>query len=241
VLWRRADFPTPFGPAINTVDPVSSKSRVFSPLINGIKMVFVVFMGALVAAIRRELWAIASNWQRGAPAAPQFGRLCCGFPLGVGGRSLRGLDGKPLSRPCRPGGSDRPIAASAAVTRWRLSFTALSGRPTTWKRGRPGAIWHCTSTVRASRPRYATVETSATKAIPPKPTVPPVRAVMTERRRAVEGMAPIPTRINPVLALGVSETVNGAAPPNGHVEPPCPYARARRALGLSCVGSPRLR
>ncbi len=38
----------------------------------------------------------------------------------------------------RLGGSARPIAASAAWTRSRLSPTALSGRPTMLKRGRPG-------------------------------------------------------------------------------------------------------
>jgi hypothetical protein len=53
----------------------------------------------------------------------------------------------------RLGGRLRPSAASAAWTRSRLSPTALSGRPTTRNEGRPGATWHCTSTLRASRPR----------------------------------------------------------------------------------------
>ena len=38
----------------------------------------------------------------------------------------------------RPGGSARPMATSAARTRSRLSPTALSGRPTTVKLGKPG-------------------------------------------------------------------------------------------------------
>ena len=46
-----------------------------------------------------------------------------------------------------------PEACSAACTRSRLSPTALSGRPTTEKRGIPAATWHCTSNPRASSPR----------------------------------------------------------------------------------------
>src|SRR5690606_1697168 len=69
----------------------------------------------------------------------------------------------------RLGGSARPIADSAAWTRSRLSPTALSGTPTRLKRGRPRASWHCTSTPRASSPRSATVEPSATTCPPPFP------------------------------------------------------------------------
>lgn len=53
----------------------------------------------------------------------------------------------------RLGGSDRPIALSAEWTRSLLSLIALSGKPTRLKRGMPGAIWHCTSTERASSPK----------------------------------------------------------------------------------------
>ena len=67
----------------------------------------------------------------------------------------------------RLGGSARPIAASAARTRSRLSATALSGRPTMMKAGSPEESCTCTSTARASSPRYATVATVA--AIRPRP------------------------------------------------------------------------
>ena len=62
----------------------------------------------------------------------------------------------------RLGGSARPIAAIAPRTRSRLSATALSASPTTLKPGSPGISCTCTSTARASSPRYATVDTLAT-------------------------------------------------------------------------------
>ena len=40
----------------------------------------------------------------------------------------------------------------AVRTRWRASDTALSGRPTMEKAGKPGVTAHCTSTMRASTP-----------------------------------------------------------------------------------------
>ncbi len=46
---------------------------------------------------------------------------------------------------------------SAERTRSRASLTALSGRPTMAKDGRPGVTAHCTSTIRASTPSNATV------------------------------------------------------------------------------------
>jgi hypothetical protein len=64
----------------------------------------------------------------------------------------------------REGGSERPSAPIAARTRSRLSVTALSGRPTMVKAGRPEAIWTWTSTVMTSMPRKATVLTRATMA-----------------------------------------------------------------------------
>ena len=63
----------------------------------------------------------------------------------IGGRKV---DRDALGRQRQPHRAD-----SAACTRSRLSLTALSARPTTVKRGRPGATWHCTSTPRASSPR----------------------------------------------------------------------------------------
>ena len=54
-------------------------------------------------------------------------------------------------------GSARPIEVIAARTRSLASETALSGRPTRLKAGRPAAIAHCTSTSRASTPWKATV------------------------------------------------------------------------------------
>ena len=50
-----------------------------------------------------------------------------------------------------------PDAKSAARTRSRASETALSASPTTWKPGKPAAIWTWTSTGRASIPSNATV------------------------------------------------------------------------------------
>jgi hypothetical protein len=47
-------------------------------------------------------------------------------------------------------------------TRSRASDTALSGRPTMAKPGRPGVTAHCTSTRRASSPSKATEWQSAT-------------------------------------------------------------------------------
>ena len=54
------------------------------------------------------------------------------------------------------------MADSAARTRSRASDTALSGRPTMVKPGRPGETAHCTSTRRASTPSKATVCARAT-------------------------------------------------------------------------------
>jgi hypothetical protein len=65
----------------------------------------------------------------------------------------------------RRAGSARPEAISAERTRSRASDTALSGRPTIAKAGKPGATCTCTSTARASIPSKATVETRWT--IPP--------------------------------------------------------------------------
>ena len=59
----------------------------------------------------------------------------------------------------RRAGSARPDAINAERTRSRASETALSGRPTIWKAGNPGAICTCTSTGRTSMPSNATVET----------------------------------------------------------------------------------
>ena len=59
-------------------------------------------------------------------------------------------------------GSAMDMADSAARTRSRASLTALSGRPTMEKAGRPGATAHCTSTGRASTPSKATVKARAT-------------------------------------------------------------------------------
>ena len=67
----------------------------------------------------------------------------------------------------RFGGSASPIAAIAPRTRSRLSATALSPRPTTLKAGRPAISCTCTSTPRASSPRYATVRTIAVMSVPP--------------------------------------------------------------------------
>lgn len=49
------------------------------------------------------------------------------------------------------------IAPKAARIRSRASLTALSGRPTMVKDGRPGETAACTSTSRASIPSKATV------------------------------------------------------------------------------------
>ena len=49
--------------------------------------------------------------------------------------------------------AEGPIEESAARTRSRLSATALSGRPTMTKAGRPALNCTCTSTARASSPR----------------------------------------------------------------------------------------
>ncbi len=49
-------------------------------------------------------------------------------------------------------GSAIASAVSAAETRSRASFTALSGNPTMAKPGMPGVIAHCTSTGSASIP-----------------------------------------------------------------------------------------
>jgi hypothetical protein len=57
----------------------------------------------------------------------------------------------------RLGGSEKPMALSAARTRSRDSATALSGRPTMVKPGVPGDRAHCTSTSRASMPSKATL------------------------------------------------------------------------------------
>jgi hypothetical protein len=59
-------------------------------------------------------------------------------------------------------GSAIAMAWNAVRTRSRASETALSGRPTTEKPGRPGVTAHCTSTLRASSPSKATVWQSAT-------------------------------------------------------------------------------
>ena len=59
----------------------------------------------------------------------------------------------------RRAGSASPEAISAERTRSRASDTALSGRPTMAKAGKPGATCTCTSTARASIPSKATVET----------------------------------------------------------------------------------
>ncbi len=66
----------------------------------------------------------------------------------------------------RRAGSARPEATSAARTRSFASDTALSGRPTMLKAGRPGATCTCTSTARASMPSKATVETRWTMGMP---------------------------------------------------------------------------
>jgi hypothetical protein len=55
---------------------------------------------------------------------------------------------------------------SALRTRSRASDTALSGRPTTLKAGKPGATCTWTSTARASMPSNATVETRWTILFP---------------------------------------------------------------------------
>ena len=55
----------------------------------------------------------------------------------------------------RFGGSARPMEVRAARTRSRASPTALSGRPTTRKAGRPLDICTCTSTGTASMPAKA--------------------------------------------------------------------------------------
>ena len=59
----------------------------------------------------------------------------------------------------RRAGSASPEAISAERTRSRASETALSGKPTMAKAGKPGATCTCTSTARASIPSKATVET----------------------------------------------------------------------------------
>src|SRR5262245_44758877 len=66
----------------------------------------------------------------------------------------------------RRAGSASPEAISAERTRSRASETALSGRPTMAKAGRPGTICTCTSTARASIPSKATVETRWTMPLP---------------------------------------------------------------------------
>ena len=55
----------------------------------------------------------------------------------------------------RLGGSESPMEVSAARTRSRASPTALSGRPTTRKAGRPCEICTCTSIGTASMPEKA--------------------------------------------------------------------------------------
>src|SRR5882672_6795072 len=67
----------------------------------------------------------------------------------------------------RLGGRARPSAWSAARTRSRDSPTALSGRPTIVKAGRPEAIVTWASTGSTSMPENATVCTRAT--VPPAP------------------------------------------------------------------------
>ena len=57
----------------------------------------------------------------------------------------------------RFGGKAMCIDVKAARTRYLASDTALSGRPTRLKAGRPGETAHCTSTRRASIPSNATV------------------------------------------------------------------------------------
>ena len=52
----------------------------------------------------------------------------------------------------RFGGSARPMAPMALRTRTRDSPTALSGRPTMVKLGRPDEMLTCTSTSSASMP-----------------------------------------------------------------------------------------
>src|SRR5918996_420483 len=65
----------------------------------------------------------------------------------------------------RFGGRARPMAPSAPRTRSRDSPTALSGRPTTAKEGRPELIWTWTSTSRTSMPENATVRRWATPSV----------------------------------------------------------------------------
>ena len=75
----------------------------------------------------------------------------------VGGREI---DGDAARRQREARGDQRrahPLAASD---------TALSGRPTMLKAGRPGATCTCTSTARASMPSNATVETRWTMGMP---------------------------------------------------------------------------
>src|SRR5262249_20508145 len=66
----------------------------------------------------------------------------------------------------RRAGTARAEATRAARNRCRASETALSGKPTTLKAGRPGATWTCTSTARASIPSKATVVTRETMPAP---------------------------------------------------------------------------
>jgi hypothetical protein len=61
----------------------------------------------------------------------------------------------------RRGGSVSPMALSAARTRSRLSATALAGRPTMVKLGRPLLSCTSTSTSATSSPMNATVRTRA--------------------------------------------------------------------------------
>jgi len=53
------------------------------------------------------------------------------------------------------------IADRDERTRSRASLTALSGKPTMPKAGKPGVTAHCTSTRRASMPSKATVSARA--------------------------------------------------------------------------------
>ena len=76
----------------------------------------------------------------------------------VGGREIDG-DAARRQRQARR----RPARRARARA---LRDTALSGRPTTLKAGRPGATCTCTSTARASMPSNATVATRWTMAAP---------------------------------------------------------------------------
>src|SRR6201995_3581377 len=91
----------------------------------------------------------------------------------------------------RRAGNARPDAISPERTRSRASETALSARPTTWKAGRPGETWTCTSTARASIPSKATVETRATM---PDPYRAPIDGNGTRRKKGIIYLTPHGTK-----------------------------------------------